>query len=83
MSSVVRERFKLRRQVRTYTAEARLSSYVLSSLPFAALAALYVLKPDYIMPLFTDPQGHRMLGFAAILQVVGYVVINKIIKIKV
>jgi tight adherence protein B len=83
MSNVVRERFKLRRQVRTYTAEARLSSYVLSSLPFAALAALYVLKPDYIMPLFTDPQGHRMLGFAAILQVVGYVVINKIIKIKV
>jgi len=83
MSGVVRERFKLRRQIKTFTAEGRLSSYVLSALPFAALAAMYFIQPDYMMPLFTDPQGQRMLVVAAILQVVGYIVISRIIKIKI
>ena len=83
MSNVVRERFKLRRQIRTYTAEGRLSSYVLTALPFAALALLYVVQPDYIMPMFTVPKGQHMLILAGILQVIGYVVISRIIKIKV
>jgi tight adherence protein B len=83
MSSVVRERFKLRRQIRTFTAEGRMSSYALSAIPFAALAALYAIKPEYIIPLFTDPMGQKALTFAAILQVIGYFVINWIIKIKV
>jgi len=83
MSMVVRERFKLRRQIKIYTAEGRLSSYVLTALPFAALVALYFLQPAYIMPMFTEPRGQRMLGLAAILQVVGYFVIGRIIKIKV
>src|SRR5207247_9721127 len=81
--TVVRERFKLRRQIKIYTAEGRLSSYVLSALPFAALVALYFLQPAYIMPMFTEPRGQRMLTLAAILQAVGYVVIGRIIKIKV
>jgi len=83
MSMVVRERFKLRRQIKIYTAEGRLSSYVLTALPFAALGALYFLQPAYIMPMFTEPRGQRMLILAAILQAVGYVVIGRIIKIKV
>ena len=83
MSAVVRERFKLRRQIKIYTAEGRLSSYVLTALPFAALVALYFLQPAYIMPMFTEPRGQRMLILAAILQAVGYVVIGRIIKIKV
>ncbi len=83
MSMVVRERFKLRRQIKIYTAEGRLSSYVLTALPFAALGALYFLQPAYIMPMFTEPRGQRMLTLAAILQAVGYVVIGRIIKIKV
>ena len=83
MSTVVRERFKLRRQIKIYTAEGRLSSYVLTALPFAALVALYFLQPAYIMPMFTEPRGQRMLILAAILQAVGYVVIGRIIKIKV
>jgi len=83
MSAVVRERFKLRRQIQIFTAEGRLSSYVLTALPFAALALLYVVQPDYIMPMFTEPKGQHMLILAGILQVVGYVVISRIIKIKV
>src|SRR5437667_10343838 len=61
MSAVVRERFKLRRQIQIFTAEGRLSSYVLTALPFAALAALYYIQPEYINPLLTEPRGQRML----------------------
>ncbi len=83
MSGVVRERFKLRRQIKIFTAEGRISSYVLTAIPFAALAGMYFIQHDYIMPLFTDPYGQKMLVVGAILQVVGYIVISRIIKIKV
>jgi tight adherence protein B len=83
LSYVVRERFKLRRQIRIFTAEGRLSSYMLTAIPFAALGAMSILQPDYLRPLFTDPRGQMALTVAAVLQAIGYVVINKIIKIKV
>jgi tight adherence protein B len=41
-----------------------------------------ILQPDYLRPLFTDARGQMALTVAAVLQVIGYVVINKIIKIK-
>ena len=83
LSYVVRERFKLRRQIRTFTAEGRMSSYILTAMPFAALAGMSFVQPDYMRPLYTDPRGQMALTVAAVLQVIGYLVINKIIKIKV
>jgi len=83
LSYVVRERFKLRRQIRTFTAEGRMSSYILTAMPFAALAGMSFVQPDYMRPLFTDARGQMALTVAAVLQVIGYLVINKIIKIKV
>jgi tight adherence protein B len=82
-SYVVRERFKLRRQIQIFTAEGRMSSYMLTAIPFVALAAMQVLQPDYIRPLFIDPRGQMALTVAVILQVIGYIVIKRIIKIKV
>jgi tight adherence protein B len=83
MSYVIRERFKLRRQVQIFTAEGRMSSYILTAMPFIALLGMQLLQPDYIKPLFTDPRGQMALTVGAALQVVGYVIIKKIIKIKV
>jgi len=83
LSYVVRERFKLRRQVQIFTAEGRLSSYMLTAIPFAALGGMAILQPEYLRPLFTDARGQMALTVAAVLQAIGYVVINKIIKIKV
>ena len=83
LSYVVRERFKLRRQIRICTAEGRMSSYFLSALPLVALAGMSFLQPDYMWPLFTDPSGQMALTVGAIMQVIGFVVIKKIIKIKV
>jgi tight adherence protein B len=83
LSYVVRERFKLRRQIRICTAEGRMSSYFLTALPLVALAGMSFLQPEYMQPLFTDSRGQMALTVGAILQVIGYLVINKIIKIKV
>src|SRR5262249_42258642 len=83
LSYVIRERFKLRRQVRIFTAEGRISSYMLTAIPLVALVGMWILQRDYLRPLFTDPRGQMALTVAAALQVVGYVVIKKIIKIKV
>jgi tight adherence protein B len=83
MSAIVRERFKLRRQIRIYTAEGRLSMYFLTAIPIVAFLGLWLLQPEYLAPMLTDRRGHIGLAVAVILQVIGYLVISRIIKIKV
>lgn len=80
---IIRERFKIWGQVQALTGEGRLSGIVLLALPPALFAAMWRLNPDYSMQLFTDPLGHQMLAAAVILQVVGALVIRKIVNIKV
>jgi tight adherence protein B len=83
MANIVRERFKLRRQIRIYTAEGRLSMYMLTAIPIIAFLGLEILQPEYLAPMLTDRRGHIGLGIAVILQVIGYIVISRIIKIKI
>jgi tight adherence protein B len=83
MSHIVRERFKLRRQVRIYTAEGRLSMYMLTAIPIVAFLGLMILQPEYLAPMLVDRRGHIGLAVAVILQVIGYIVISRIIKIKI
>jgi len=83
LSQVIRERFKLLRQVRVYSAEGRMSLYILMALPPAALGLFWATNPNYVAPLFATPRGHSMLEIAAFLQLVGYFLIRKIIRIKV
>ncbi len=83
LSAVVRERFKLLRQVRVFTAEGRMSMVVLSLLPPVAAGLFLMTNREYIMPLFTDPMGQQMLAFGAVMQVVGVLLIRRIVHIKV
>ena len=83
MSEIIRERFKLRRQIRVYTAEGRLSMYFLTAIPIAAFLGLLLFQPGYLAPMLTDHRGHIGLAVAVILQVIGYIVISRIIKIRV
>jgi tight adherence protein B len=83
LSFVIRERFKLTRQVRVFTAEGRLSMYALTALPFVACGLFMLANPDYMMPLFRDPLGQRLIAAAAVLQAVGYLVISRIVRIRV
>ncbi|HSR67202.1 MAG TPA: type II secretion system F family protein [Acidobacteriota bacterium] len=83
LANVMRERFKLLRQVQVFTAEGRMSMYILCALPPVAAVLFSLLSPDYMSRLFTDPLGHQMIAAAIILQVIGYLVIKRMIRIEV
>ena len=82
LSAVIRERFKLMRQVRVFTAQGRMSLYVLVAIPPLMGVMIYFFQRDYIMRLFTDPLGIKFLIVGILLQVVGYFVIRKITQPK-
>jgi tight adherence protein B len=83
ISYVIRERFKIMGQVQALTGEGRISGVVLMGLPIALFFAVYHLNPDYVMLLFTDQLGRKMIAVAAVLQVMGAVCIKKIVNIKI
>jgi tight adherence protein B len=83
LSHVVRERFKILRQVRVYTAHGRLTGYVLLALPVFLSIALAFINPEHMQLLFREHIGHMLLGAAAIMQTVGYFWIRQVVKIEV
>lgn len=83
LSYVIRERFKIQRQVRVYTAQGRLTMALLMGMPPIIVVAMLLLNPGFIRPLFADPIGHTLLVAGITLQTVGYFVIRKIIRIQV
>ena len=83
LAYVIRERFKLYGQVRALTAEGRLSGWVLNALPVIVFIALLSLNPDYVLLLFRDPLGKKMVAIAGVMQIVGALAIRKIVNIKV
>ena len=83
LSYVIRERFKIQRQVRVHTAQGRLTMALLMAMPPAVVAILAVFSPEFVHPLFYDPIGHSLLVVSIALQTIGYFVIRKIIKIQV
>jgi tight adherence protein B len=80
---LVRERFKIWGQIQALTGEGRLSGIVLLALPPALFIVMWRLNPGYCMILFTDPMGHQMLAAAVVMQILGALVIRKIVNIKV
>jgi tight adherence protein B len=80
---LVRERFKIFGQIQALTGEGRLSGVVLLGLPPVLFVVMWYLNPGYSMVLFTDPMGHQMLVGAVIMQIIGALVIRKIVNIKV
>jgi tight adherence protein B len=83
LAHVVRERFKILRQVRVYTAHGRLTGYVLLGLPVFLALALAFINPEHMQLLFTERLGHMMLGATVVMQTVGYFWIKQVIKIEV
>jgi len=83
LAHVVRERFKILRQVRVYTAHGRLTGYVLLALPAFLAVALAFINPEHMQLLFRERLGHMMLGATVIMQTVGYFWIKQVVKIEV
>jgi tight adherence protein B len=80
---IVRERFRILGQVQALTGEGRLSGIVLIALPFALFGFLLNSKPDYVKPLWETELGQQMSIAALVAQVIGALVIRKIVNIKV
>ncbi len=83
LSYVIRERFKIQRQVRVYTAQGRLTMALLMGMPPIIVTTMLLINPSFIRPLFADPLGHTLLVGGITLQTIGYFVIRKIIRIQV
>ena len=83
LAHVVRERFKIRRQVRVHTAHGRFTGYVLLALPAALAVALSFISPDHMALLFRERMGQMMLVGAMVLQTIGFIWIRQVIKIEV
>ena len=83
LAAVIRERFKIMRQVKVFTAQGRLTLYFLTSLAPLPAVGLFLLNPDYMMRLFEDPLGQKFVGGSMGLLTMGYIIIRKIIQIKV
>jgi len=83
LAHVVRERFKVQRQVRTHTAHGRFTGFVLLALPAGLAIALSFIAPDQMHLLFTEPLGRMMIGAAIVMQTIGFFWIRQVIKIEV
>ena len=83
LATTIRERLRIRRQVQVYTAQGRMSGYVLGALPIPTFIAFMILNPGYESALLKEPMGLFILVFAAFMQLFGLLVIRNIIRIKI
>jgi tight adherence protein B len=83
LANVVRERFKIRRQVRVHTAHGRFTGYVLLALPAFLGFALSIINPDHMKMLFEDKIGQMMIVAAIVMQGIGFIWIKQVVKIEV
>jgi len=82
-SGLIRERFKLKRQVRVHTAQGRLTGWILSLLPLVLGIALYIIDPRTIGILWTGQIGRELLAASAVMTVTGGLIIRKIVNMEV
>ncbi len=82
IAGTIRERIRLKGEVRTLTAQGRVSGLIIGVLPFALAGFIYVINPKYMMTLFTHPLGIAMVGYALVSMAVGMMMVWKIVNIE-
>ena len=82
LSTVMRERFKVKRQIRVVSAHGRLSGWILSLVPPVLATVLFLLQPDYMRVLVDDPVGIRLVMGAVVLQITGTYIISRLVRIE-
>lgn len=83
ISDTIQDRIRMRREVRTLTAQGRMSGWVLAILPFGLGALITVMNPSYMEPLFTERIGQIAIGVAVVMVLIGFFVIQRIVDIDV
>ena len=79
----IRERFRILEDLKTLTLSSRWSAVLLCALPILLAVYMTVMNPDYMGVLWRDPRGHKLLAVAAVMQVMGILMVQKIMKIKI
>ena len=83
VSYTIRERFRILEDLNTLTTSSRMSAWILCGLPIFVALAVTIMNPDYMSVLWSDPRGHYLIFAASGMQLVGMLVIRKILQIKV
>ena len=83
LAHLIRERFKLRARIRAISAQGLMSGRILSAIPLAVAALMFVANPEYARFFLDDPAGRKLLFAGLGLQMVGYLIIRKIVTIEV
>jgi tight adherence protein B len=83
LANLIRERFKLRARIRAVSAQGLMSGRILSAIPAGVAAMMFVVNPQYARFFVDDPMGHELLAGALGLQLVGYLIIRKIVTFEV
>lgn len=83
ISGVIRGRFRFQRKVKTYSAEGRMSAWVLAMVPLVLFVTLWIVTPDYLPVLLEDPRGVNMILYGFVSGVIGIFWIRKILRIEV
>jgi tight adherence protein B len=83
LAYVIRERFRLKGQVKAASAHGRMTAGILTLLPIGTMGALLMVAPGYLQGMASDPDGKKLIGAAVFMQLLGNFFIKKIINIKV
>lgn len=83
ISHTIRERFRIQGEIRVKSAQARLSGYIVSALPFFLFFWINLVNPDYMKTLYDHPNGVYILGTGIVMQIVGWLIIRKIVDIEI
>ena len=83
VAHTMRERERIKGEIRTLTSQQRLTGYVIGGIPIGLLIIFYLISPDFVGLLFSEPIGRLMLVGAAISEVTGFFVISRIVNIEV
>lgn len=82
ISDTIQRRLALKTEVKTRTSSGRLSGYIIGALPILLLVVMSLINPEYSSAMFTEPLGQIMLLAGAVMEIIGFIVIRKIIAIK-
>lgn len=83
ISVTIRERIRIKGEIKTLTAQGRISGLVIGLLPIAVVALIFLINPDYIEPLFTEPVGQAIVAGGIVSEIIGVMLIKKIVSIEV
>lgn len=83
LSHIIRERFRLKGQIKAVSAHGRLTATILTILPIATLGGLMIVSPSYLSPLFHDPMGRKLVMIGITCLFLGNIFIRKIVRIRV